>query len=85
MADSPEAKQARVPLSMRPRSSPNAEINAQKRDAWRYDGGVYERPEVKAVPLRGYRKGGIVGPNVTKWGSPKITAPCKDSKTIKCY
>jgi hypothetical protein len=81
MADTPEARRARVPLSMRPRSTPNAELSAQKRDEWRYEEGVYDRPEVKAVPLRGYSKGGAVH----KFGSPKITAPCKDSKTIKCY
>ena len=34
---------------------------------------------------RQYAKGGIVGPNVLKWGSPKVTAPCADSKTLKCY
>jgi hypothetical protein len=32
-----------------------------------------------------YAKGGIVGPNRLKWGSPKVSAPCKDTKTIKCY
>ena len=42
--------------------------------------GVY----TKEVAPR-FNKGGIVGPNVLKWGSPKVSAPCKDSKTIKCY
>jgi hypothetical protein len=31
-----------------------------------------------------YNKGGIVGPNVQKWGSPKVSAPCKDTKTLTC-
>jgi hypothetical protein len=60
VADSPEVKRARVPLNMRPRSTPNAEINAQKADEWRYDQGVYDRPEIKPVPMRGYKSGGAV-------------------------
>lgn len=31
-----------------------------------------------------YKMGGIVGPNVQKWGSPKVSAPCKDTKTLTC-
>ena len=80
MADSPEVKRARVPLSMRPRSTPNAEINAQKRDEWRYDEGVYDRPEIKAVPMRGYSRGGAV-----KGGSYSVPAMCKGGKVIKSW
>jgi hypothetical protein len=34
--------------------------------------------------MQGYAKGGIVGPNRLKWGSPKVSAPCADTKTLKC-
>ena len=49
-----------TPRNMRPRSSPNAEINAQKQDEMRYEDKVFERPEVKDVPLRGYEGGGAI-------------------------
>lgn len=73
------AKQAVTPLNMRPRSTPNAEINAQRRDEVLRDMSGEPAPEVKAVPIRGYSKGGMV-----KAGSPKVSAPCGDTKTIKC-
>lgn len=58
MAD-PEVK-AVTPRNMRPRSTPNAEINAQHRDQVLRDMSGEAAPEVKAVPIRGYKKGGSV-------------------------
>ena len=73
-----------VPINMRPRATPNAELNAQRRESTVREMTGESAPEVKDVPLRGYNKGGIVGPNRLKWGSPKVTAPCSDTKTLKC-
>jgi hypothetical protein len=71
---------ATTPLNMRPRSTPNAELNAQNRERVVREITGEAAPEVKDVPLRGYNKGGTVKP-----GAPKVSAPCKDTKTIKCY
>src|SRR5262245_51284313 len=49
-----------TPRNMRPRSTPNAEINAQQGDEFRYQQGVFQRPEVKDVPPKGYAEGGRV-------------------------
>jgi hypothetical protein len=50
-----------TPRNMRPRASPNAEINAQRRDQSLRDMGKgYDAPTVADVPLRGYRSGGKV-------------------------
>jgi hypothetical protein len=57
MADKPMPV---TPRDMRPRSTPNAEINAQQRDEWRYDQKIFERPEIKDIPKRGYKRGGKV-------------------------
>lgn len=61
MADSrsPEVR-AVVPRNMRPRSTPNAEINAQTRDSVLREMSGEAAPEVKDVPRRGYCKGGKV-------------------------
>jgi hypothetical protein len=66
-----------VPRTMRPRSTPNAEINAQKRDEFLREQGLQEMPMVKDVPLRGYRRGGMV-----KKGSATVPAMCKGGKVI---
>jgi hypothetical protein len=58
--DVPVATIGGTPRNMRPRSTPNAEINAQKADQFRYAQGIFERPTVKDIPLRGYGKGGRV-------------------------
>ena len=71
-----EAKAAKLPRSMRPRSTPNAEINAQEGDKVRRDMGM----GYPLAPNQSYRKGGMV-----KHGSPSVSAPCKDTKTLKCY
>ena len=68
-----EARQARIPRDMRPRSTPNAELNAQQRDQWRYDEGIYDRPVIKPLPMRGYEQGG----KVQKHGSSTCVT-CKD-------
>ena len=49
-----------LPRDMRPRSTPNAELNAQERDKFLYDYYGKEPPEVKDVPLRGYETGGPI-------------------------
>ena len=60
MPPDPEV-QAVTPRNMRPRGTPNAEMSAQKRDAYLNEVGKgYGAPEVKDVPLRGYAKGGAV-------------------------
>lgn len=59
MAD--DDTQAVTPRNMRPRSTPNAELNAQNRDKTLRDlGAGYPAPAVKDVPLRGYKRGGVV-------------------------
>lgn len=51
----------RTPLNMRPRSTPNAEINAQNRDQVLRDmGKLPPAPPVADVPMRGYQSGGGV-------------------------
>jgi len=61
-----------TPMGMRPRSTANAEINAQKRDEWRYEQGVFDRPEVQDMTPRGYAKGG------------KVSKDWRKSKVISC-
>ena len=80
MADSPEVRRARVPLNMRPRSTPNAELNAQRRDEVLREMSGEAAPEVKAVPMRGYSRGGAV-----KGGSYSVPAMCKGGKVIKSW
>lgn len=52
-----------LPRDMRPRSTPNAEINAQNRDKFLREHRGEPEPPVKDVPLRGYARGGKVAPN----------------------
>ena len=59
MPPDPEV-QAVTPRSMRPRSTPNAEINAQKGDEWRYQQKVFDRPDVKGASVKNFCKGGKV-------------------------
>ena len=51
-----EAKAAKLPRSMRPRSTPNAEINAQEADKVRRDMGV----GYPLAPNQSYEHGGMV-------------------------
>jgi hypothetical protein len=49
-----------LPRNMRPRSTPNAELNAQKREQTVRELTGEPDPPVKDVPLRGYLNGGSV-------------------------
>lgn len=79
-SDEPRPVKVTIPRDMRPRSTPNAEINHQNIDNWRYDQGIYERPAVKDVPPRGYKKGGPV----SKGGYPAVgvKAYCAGGKVL---
>ena len=50
-----------IPITIRPRSTPNAELNAQNRERVVREITGETAPEVKDVPIRGYAKGGQVG------------------------
>ena len=52
---------------------------AVRRDLERGDMDYGPEGKPPQVPMGSYRKGGMV-----KYGSPKHTAPCRDTKTIKC-
>lgn len=55
-ADEPRPVKVRIPTTMRPRATPNAEINAQEADKVRRDaGGGYP-----LAPNQAYNKGGFV-------------------------
>jgi hypothetical protein len=67
MADDDTTPQVSIPRTMRPRATPNAELNAQNRDQTLRDMGMgYPAPQVKDVPLRGYQKGGRVSQDFRK-------------------
>ena len=53
-------RQAVTPRNMRPRSTPNAEINAQTRDQVLRDMSGEAAPAVKDVPVKNFCKGGKV-------------------------
>ena len=65
MADD-DGPKVSIPRSMRPRATPNAEMNAQNRDDFLRQQRGEAAPTVADVPLRGYQKGGRVSQDFRK-------------------
>lgn len=60
MADDDTTPKVAIPRNMRPRATPNAEMNAQNKDSFLRQISGEPAPAVADVPLRGYSKGGMV-------------------------
>lgn len=72
-SDEPRPVKVQIPRNMRPRATPNAEINAQNRDQTLREMGMgYPEPPVKDVPPRGYKGGGKIKGSLFAGGGPPL-------------
>jgi hypothetical protein len=74
MADD-DGPKVSIPRNMRPRATPNAELNAQNRDDFLRQQSGEAAPTVANVPLRGYKRGGKVA------GATHFASKCLSCKT----